>query len=212
MIRIIILIIAIGLAFSYDAFSCSCVVESNIDSAYNRAPVIFLGRVDRIKQENFYNNQEYQTATVFVNFHVLESYKGAKMNSIPLTIINSQSNCDFDFEEGKEYMVFGYYGGCSFIFTDYCTRTALAEEFDKDDWKRLRYLAANTKGLEERHVSFFDPNNPASIDQIDYAIQYLKAENKELQNDKVLLEYILLGLGLIVLGLAVVIIKIKTSR
>ena len=205
--RTVLLILFLWLGYSTSSYACSCLVYTNIDTAFHRAKVVFIGRVERIISDDIYQKQDQPSNSVFVNFNVLKSYKNAIGTSRPLTFINQQTSCDYDFVQGKEYIVFGYMGACGFHYADVCTRTALVSELTSEELGRLEYLADNTS--EERILESALFIDPARMDYMNLTIEQLKANNQDLERNNSLLRYLLLSSGLILAVLTFLYFKRK---
>lgn len=202
---ILTLIFSLWLLSISDSYACTCFGTTNIDSAFIRADIIFSGQVDETLEGFIYAGQNEMLDSELVNFRVLKGYKSAKENSVPVTFMSHKTSCDIEFEEKEEFIVFGYRGNDGIYYTNFCTRTALKEKFNKEDLKRLELLSAR---FDENKIpdELFEVD-PATLDKMDLTINELKASNKDLHKDKELFKYLLLSAGLVIAVLIYLLIK-----
>ena len=113
--------------FSHPAWSCSCEPPPPPAASLEQVDVVFVGTV--VSKE--LRETEPAWFVYFVSFEVSSSWKGVVEEEITVTTNSDSlgSFCGFPFEEGREYLVYGY--GVKEedrIFTGLCTRTKRLEE------------------------------------------------------------------------------------
>lgn len=129
------------LFISAKGICCICPTPVSIDSAFIDSEIIFRGEVIEIFANKFYSYQG--RTTTIVNFQVTKNYKKTKVNGGIISLVDYRSSCDFNFELGKEYIVFAYDIGGGHYFTSTCTPTSLVSKFDRSDLEQLEELSAN---------------------------------------------------------------------
>ena len=206
---IVTLLVILWIVIPYKSFGCSCARTEtiSIDSSFYDADVVFKGRVVRVVADLHFLHQIPNLDSDFLTFEVLKNFKNTKENNIPLTFINQKTSCDFNFQEGDEYFVFGYQGDCGVYFTNVCTDTDLVKNFPVIYLERLEELSFNSDINLER-TKLIDP---ASAAMMDLTIEQLKASNETLQNKNKIQNYLLWGFGFLVMLLASLLIKIKSA-
>ena len=113
--------------FSQPAWPCSCEPPSPPVVTLDQADVVFAGRV--VSKE--IREIEPYWLIDFVTFEVSSSWKGVVEEKITVTTNSDSlgSFCGFPFEEGHDYLVYGYnVKEEDRIFTGLCARTKRLEE------------------------------------------------------------------------------------
>jgi hypothetical protein len=114
-----------GLMFGFEpapAYACSCVDRPSPAIALQKSAVVFAGEVLSIRKKglNLFG-AEYDEHPIRVAFRVTEIWKGADADR--LTVRTSMSTCGFDFDVGRQYLVYAYESPEG-LATGICTRTA----------------------------------------------------------------------------------------
>jgi hypothetical protein len=101
------------------AHACSCFGPAPVCSAW-RSGVVFRGRV---------LSQTLDDGEFHVRFAVMESFRGATQSrEITVQTAEQGSACGFEFEIGREYLVYSQeVKGSEEVFTSHCSRTHLIE-------------------------------------------------------------------------------------
>jgi len=104
------------------AHACSCVEIPSPEIALQRSAAVFAGEVLSVRQKgpNLFGGG-YAEHPIRVTFRVTETWKGVEADR--LTVHTSMSTCGFDFDEGRQYLVYAYESPQG-LATGICTRTA----------------------------------------------------------------------------------------
>ena len=95
------------------AFACECIGPSPPSKAFDESTAVFAGRVTSIESVD-YNKKVY--------FDVERVWKGKVENAVTTSTGGDSGACGYDFEEGREYLVYAY-GDKESLGTGICTRT-----------------------------------------------------------------------------------------
>ena len=142
-----IIIVLLYTFYSVSVYCCSCIGESKLKSAIKSSDYIFIGSVIDINHKAVVDtfivdelDSLYFLDTMYVNeitFRIVTLYKGKK-RSEEIKIITGlgSGDCGFEFDNGKEYIVYSYYQykpdaydektRYRFLYTDICSRTRLS--------------------------------------------------------------------------------------
>jgi len=90
------------------ASACSCIYLENTQAKLDNAAYIFSGEVIDIQTSEAYANQEMQEATIRVINHWKPSSFPESVNLKVYANRDSDANCGYNFEEGKEYLIYAY--------------------------------------------------------------------------------------------------------
>ncbi len=117
---IAIAIIAFTFAAAETSLACSCrlsqdSLKKQVSNAYKESAAIFSGTVKSV--ETAANGNE-----VIVKFSVKDTWKGAIGKEVTVMTALDSSMCGYDFEVGKEYLVYAY-GTVDELGVGLCTRT-----------------------------------------------------------------------------------------
>lgn len=122
---------------NYNAIACTCMYFSDTTNLAQRIKVhdvIFEGRVTKIEVVNSLNSNEKLIKFVF---KITKFYKNnSENNNDEFIVYQRLSNCKFDFDILKRYMVYLYKDN-NIYFTDQCTPTVLASKskYHKKYWE-----------------------------------------------------------------------------
>jgi hypothetical protein len=139
---------------STPVFGCTCVrlppgnisTQELVQNAANSSDAVFEGRVERVELKWALMEAKVGDAIpasvdeapleLQVSFDAVRSYKGAPRKSILVTTGIGGGDCGFDFEAGKQYLVYAFADKSGQLSTGICSRTALLDESKAD----LSYL------------------------------------------------------------------------
>lgn len=96
-----------------EAFSCSCSGPQPPNEAYSNSVAVFIGKVVSITSGDYART---------VQFDAEMAWKGVSENQVVLTTGGSGASCGYDFEEGREYLVYAY-GNPESLEAGLCGRT-----------------------------------------------------------------------------------------
>ena len=176
--------------FPSSAKACLCVPTTSTDTEFSRSSAVFSGTVVSIKEND--KKAPYKT----VLFEVAETWKGKQQGQIVVSTGFSEADCGFEFEEGREYLVYAHEsptdagakplddsstGGIKPLNTTSCSGTGKLEASQEE----VKLLGASS----------------SSVEPIDSAYE---------QNNQSLFVYALFAVALI--GLAVFLIKKKALK
>ena len=84
-------------AFPSTSYACKCVEPKSPTEELEESSAVFSGKViDQLEKGR----------TQFILFEVKESWKGLNESQVIVETVNSSSSCGYEFEDGKEYMVY----------------------------------------------------------------------------------------------------------
>jgi hypothetical protein len=101
---------SIAILDSPKAFACSCATPSP-SKEFELSDAVFAGTVASIQQDNYFNS---------VHFDAERAWKGISDNTVTVTTASMGDSCGYDFEQGKEYLVYAYGEP---LKTSLCSRT-----------------------------------------------------------------------------------------
>lgn len=122
-----------------NALACSCLASQEsetrqIEGAFNGSEAIFAGEVVEVKGAGDNN--------LAVKFKVKKIWKGSAVKEITINTAENSAMCGYNFEVGKQYLVYANAAGDKFSTTD-CSRTAVYSK--KGDAKQLDKLKRKKK-------------------------------------------------------------------
>jgi Carboxypeptidase regulatory-like domain/Tissue inhibitor of metalloproteinase len=126
--------------------ACSCAGSGSPCEAYGKASAVFTGIVTGgslilIKD----GDEEYQQQKV--SFAIEESFRGVEGAQTEVITGLGDSDCGFDFERGKRYLVYAYRSEQDKrLYTSICSRTRALSEAN-EDLKYLRGLSSASPGV-----------------------------------------------------------------
>jgi hypothetical protein len=109
------------------AFACSCAYERSIKEELKTSEEVFAGKVLGIKEERELSI-EFSPTTFLpshksVLFEVTKSFKGVTQSQILIKTMLHEAACGYDFQVGKEYLVYANELRPEFLETNICDRT-----------------------------------------------------------------------------------------
>lgn len=115
--------------------ACDCIDSISVSTSFAKSDVVFIGYI--VKQVNI-SDIKYNTVTLgYSNVLIEKIYKGenfiSESNEIP--IFNFQSSCDYVFQQGEKYLIFGESPeNGRFIFTDKCMGNLIISKVSSADF------------------------------------------------------------------------------
>ncbi|MBP1932757.1 hypothetical protein [Ammoniphilus resinae] len=101
-------------------YACSCASKPAVQEELEKSAVVFGGKVIDIREKSQFNPKKT------VLFEVSTAWKGGASTQMLITTGLGGGDCGFDFEKGKEYLVYAnessMYGGKDLV-TTICDRT-----------------------------------------------------------------------------------------
>jgi hypothetical protein len=123
----------LNLAGAASGLACSCAGPNPVCSVYWSTSLLFLGHVDRIEhvydkppEEREVDGKKITLSGPGVNlvhFDVTKAYRGAPGEQVVIRTNDQSSACGYAFEQGHDYLVYGYADPNSGFGTNHCTRT-----------------------------------------------------------------------------------------
>lgn len=95
------------------AFACSCAGPRSASEVYQDSDAVFVGKAVDISKEDRFN---------MVQFDVDMAWKGVPDDSVMLLTADSDAACGYDFEQGRDYLVYAH-AGPKYLETGLCGRT-----------------------------------------------------------------------------------------
>jgi hypothetical protein len=144
-LRRIVVLLSLVLFFGANAvYACSCAANNAVCSVYWDTQLLFRGRVTSIKfvpdkpQQQVLINGKLETVIspgrLEVHFTVLEKLRGDAGSDVVIHTASQGSACGVEFQDGAEYLVYGYQQDKGEWWTNRCTRTheIISAEQDPD--------------------------------------------------------------------------------
>ncbi|MCE5170441.1 hypothetical protein LQV63_14085 [Paenibacillus profundus] len=125
-------VVMFGLSFLFAApvSACSCAASPSIEDAKRDAAAVFAGKVTHVSRS--WTKMTFSTADpVKVSFQVKRVWKGNVPSNAKVVTALSSASCGYEFEPGKEYLVYAYHSDGKYM-THLCTRTAPLEDAAED--------------------------------------------------------------------------------
>lgn len=169
----------------------------SIDSAFKAASIIFIGKVNEISTKSLFVNT-YGRSFDIINFDIIEGLKKCDGPHKKISLVSQSSSCDYYFEEGKTYIVFGYNEPGGVLTTNQCTKTELLTRLDNNELTRLRTLSLNLKDDEYEPLGLVTITRSEHIFLIDKATLLEKDIRKLYFSIIGLVILLILSLGLLV--------------
>lgn len=105
------------------AYACSCIMPGTPQEEMGNAEAVFSGRVLEIEETGYGYN---------VTLEVLEAWKGVDGSTVQVHTGMGGGDCGFNFEEGKEYMVYAALGEGELLEVYICSLTGLLADSDTE--------------------------------------------------------------------------------
>ena len=117
---------------SSSVYACSCVEPQPVETELSRSDAVFSGRVLEVKEQTSIRGMMTKAAL----FEVDHIWKGGSESEIIIHTGSGGGDCGFEFEVGKEYLVYAnhstMYGDKELLVTIICDRTKLVDEAQED--------------------------------------------------------------------------------
>jgi hypothetical protein len=148
-----ILMTVLGLSFmtifhSSSVYACSCAQPQTVNDQFSRSEAVFAGKVLEVKEQKNVNGSMTRAAL----FDVSRIWKGGTESQIIIHTGSGGGDCGFNFEKGKEYLVYAgtstMYGGKELLVTIMCDRTVALDQAKAD----LAVLGAGKIPTEQVHL------------------------------------------------------------
>ncbi|MCA9386886.1 hypothetical protein KC669_02515 [Candidatus Dojkabacteria bacterium] len=128
--------------------ACSCIQPGTPTEEANKGQIIFSGTVESITEVDDLNLQ--------VNVKPIMSWTSDLLSlSTPIATTNNSAACGYNFEEGKDYLIYAYEHEGN-LSTNICTRTQLLDtaaldipELNQLNYKRYDYTVQNNDNTEQ---------------------------------------------------------------
>lgn len=118
----VLFLIDIGLA-------CSCIMPATPQESLQDSPAVFMGTVVDIYEPTLLDSTASEN--VRVTFNVSKAWKGIETKEVTVRTAYSSASCGYEFEEGKDYIVYTY-GASDYLRVSLCSRTAPLESAGAD--------------------------------------------------------------------------------
>lgn len=139
--RVVLLCVVLFLC-GHIASPCSCTSDNAVCSVYWDTQLVFRGRVTGMKfvpdqpPQQVMVNGKLETVvgpgTLDVHFTVLEELRGDVGSEVVIHTASQRSACGVPFQDGAEYLIYGYQQGKEGWWTSTCTRTHEIASVDQD--------------------------------------------------------------------------------
>lgn len=128
------------------AYACSCIYLPDAQAKYDNARVVFSGKVTEINGVllgDWYDNKAiFETSAVWKSNGTISEGETLEIYFTP----NDGANCGFDFEEGREYLIYGYYDEDGKLAVNSCTGSGLFEDLSEEVLELEELAPRNTAG------------------------------------------------------------------
>jgi hypothetical protein len=187
-----------GLFGASPGLACGCVGPTPVCSVYWNTALLFLGHVVRIEhvydkppEEQFVNGKKVTVigpGQYLVHFDVTRSYRGAAGQQAVIHTRDQGASCGYDFQEGHDYLVYGYAASNGDLGTDRCTRThEVTSRADDEDIQWIEALSKAPPGASIfGRIRSLRPSEGGSADAdalADIAVSVTGAESKTVSSD-----------------------------
>jgi hypothetical protein len=114
--------IVVAISNGQVASACSCAIQPNPATGLAASTSVFEGRVAKIESGQQNN---------LVIFDVTQVWKGPISKTITVSTAANQTSCGYDFELGKQYIVYAY-GSSQALGVESCGKTTTIENGTQD--------------------------------------------------------------------------------
>ncbi len=118
---LVMLVLGVGLITPECTYACSCMMADPPLVSLENASAVFVGKVTTIQDSNTGAVQS-SADPMKVSFQVSEVWKGNVFAEQALFTSRDSASCGFNFEVGKEYLVYAIVGDTG-LTTNLCSRT-----------------------------------------------------------------------------------------
>ena len=102
------------------AAACSCIPNPSPEEAFNKADIVFAGRVLEIKNAD----GEAYPAALDVRLWIERPFKGFFIETIRVRTARDGASCGFPFEEDERYLIYAHSDDEGTLHVSLCSRTA----------------------------------------------------------------------------------------
>ncbi|MDR6549731.1 hypothetical protein [Paenibacillus qinlingensis] len=117
---------------SSTAYACSCAQPQTVEEQLSHSEAVFAGRVLEVKVQSNAKSGSTKAAV----FEVSRIWKGGTESQITVHTGSGGGDCGFNFEKGKEYLVYAHpstmYGDKELLVTIICDRTKGLDQARED--------------------------------------------------------------------------------
>lgn len=92
-------------SFTVTCYACNCAINS-VEAEYENSSAIFSGKVIQLIDENKNKKLISTGDQITVILEVQEVWKGVNESQIMLHTVRSSASCGYEFEIGKEYLIY----------------------------------------------------------------------------------------------------------
>lgn len=153
--KTIILFIFLFLSISFNlssTFACSCIIPESPEKELEKSDSVFIWRVISIEKEKSLNQLLWNINKNIVNFEVKANIKWISKDSIIAETAESSASCGYNFEEGKEYIVYWNIENWE-LNISLCSRTSLVSNASEDLEAFKDILNTNQENAEKENDS-----------------------------------------------------------
>lgn len=115
-----------------NVYACSCARPQTVEAQFSRSEAVFAGRVLEVKEQRNLNGSMTKAAL----FEISHIWKGGPESQIIIHTGSGDGDCGFNFEKGKEYLVYAQpsamYGSKELLITIICDRTNELDHAQED--------------------------------------------------------------------------------
>lgn len=102
-------IIALSIFYTSQSFACSCMEPESPEKSLEKATGVFIGTVWNIEKSWIFNELSWWTSEKKVYFTISQKLKSNYEYTTNITTANDWAACWYEFETGKEYLVYTYW-------------------------------------------------------------------------------------------------------
>lgn len=137
--------------------ACTCHAEEPPCVAFQKADAVFVGSVIEISEARSVDTDTNKE--LLVSFRSFEQIKGVSASNLTVVTVTG-SDCDFEFQVGKDYFVYAYRDpGTDRLKTGLCTRTKRLADAEED----VTYVRGLTSSGHPTSILARDGNAPRSL-------------------------------------------------
>ncbi|MGE4443956.1 MAG: hypothetical protein AB7E37_03115 [Candidatus Altimarinota bacterium] len=116
-------VVGLSIFFASQTFACSCIPSESPEISLEKATGVFVGTVGNIEKSGMIDNLIGDFPQKKVYFTVSNEIKETYGHNTSITTSNDGASCGYEFEIGKEYLVYTY-GEKENQQVSLCSRTA----------------------------------------------------------------------------------------
>lgn len=154
LLLIVFMLLSPILAYPTPAWACSCAIPDSPEEAFSRADAVFVGRATG-DGNTFWNRLQVDFIIFYhqfvpplphtlvtglyersISFEVQDSWQGVETTLITMRTGWGGGDCGYNFQQGKQYLVYASHSPDGDLYASICLRTAALENAGED----LEYL------------------------------------------------------------------------